>query len=108
MCSQMRQNGFTLAEVLIATLLVGLSVYALLAANGAFSMVNGAGAAAIACMELFEAMGFTKKNVILCDSRGVVYSWGDGSRGALGHAEGAASATGSWPGAPFTITKSLS
>jgi len=36
-------------------------------------------------------------SLILCrdDSWGVVYSWGDGSRGALGHAEGAASATGS-------------
>ena len=29
------------------------------------------------------------------NNNGVVYSWGDGSRGALGHAEGAASATGS-------------
>jgi malate dehydrogenase (oxaloacetate-decarboxylating)(NADP+) len=36
-------------------------------------VVNGAGAAAIACMELFEAMGFAKSNVVLCDSRGVVY-----------------------------------
>jgi prepilin-type N-terminal cleavage/methylation domain-containing protein len=36
-------RGFTLVEVLIATILVGLSIYALLAANGAFSMVNGAG-----------------------------------------------------------------
>src|SRR5210317_1634039 len=38
-----KRTGFTLTEVLIATLLVGLSVYALLAANGAFSMVNGVG-----------------------------------------------------------------
>jgi malate dehydrogenase (oxaloacetate-decarboxylating)(NADP+) len=36
-------------------------------------VVNGAGAAAIACLELFTAMGFTKKNITLCDSRGVVY-----------------------------------
>ncbi|MBK20567.1 MAG: NADP-dependent malic enzyme [Rhodospirillaceae bacterium] len=36
-------------------------------------VVNGAGAAAIACLELFVAMGFTKKNITLCDSRGVVY-----------------------------------
>jgi len=36
-------------------------------------VVNGAGAAAIACMELFEAMGFKKSNVVLCDSKGVVY-----------------------------------
>jgi malate dehydrogenase (oxaloacetate-decarboxylating)(NADP+) len=36
-------------------------------------VVNGAGAAAIACLELFVAMGFTKTNITLCDSRGVVY-----------------------------------
>jgi malate dehydrogenase (oxaloacetate-decarboxylating)(NADP+) len=36
-------------------------------------VVNGAGAAAIACLELFTAMGFTKGNTILCDSQGVVY-----------------------------------
>lgn len=39
---QRKQSGFSLVEVLIATLLVGLSVAALLAANGAFSMVTGA------------------------------------------------------------------
>ena len=39
-----KQSGFSLVEVLIATLLVGVSVVALLAANGASSMVNGAGA----------------------------------------------------------------
>ena len=36
-------------------------------------VVNGAGAAAIACLELFIAMGFSKDNITLCDSRGVVY-----------------------------------
>jgi malate dehydrogenase (oxaloacetate-decarboxylating)(NADP+) len=36
-------------------------------------VVNGAGAAAIACLELFTSMGFTKENITLCDSRGVVY-----------------------------------
>ncbi|MBS41067.1 MAG: NADP-dependent malic enzyme, partial [Rhodospirillales bacterium] len=36
-------------------------------------VVNGAGAAAIACLELLLAMGFSKKNIILCDSKGVVY-----------------------------------
>ena len=37
-------RGFTLIEVLIATLLVGLSIAALVAANGSFSMANGTGA----------------------------------------------------------------
>ena len=34
---------------------------------------NGAGAAGIACIELVKAMGFPPQNVILCDTKGVVY-----------------------------------
>ena len=34
---------------------------------------NGAGAAAIACIELVKAMGFPPQNVILCDTKGVIY-----------------------------------
>jgi malate dehydrogenase (oxaloacetate-decarboxylating)(NADP+) len=34
---------------------------------------NGAGAAAIACIELVKAMGFAPQNVILCDTKGVIY-----------------------------------
>jgi malate dehydrogenase (oxaloacetate-decarboxylating)(NADP+) len=37
-------------------------------------VVNGAGAAAIACAELIKAMGMPHDNVILCDSKGVIYS----------------------------------
>lgn len=37
-------RGFTLVEVLIATFLVGLSIAALVAASGSFSMANVAGA----------------------------------------------------------------
>ncbi len=36
-------------------------------------VVNGAGAAAIACVELLKAMGMPAQNVILCDTKGVVY-----------------------------------
>ncbi len=36
-------------------------------------VVNGAGAAGIACTELIEAMGLAYDNVILCDTKGVVY-----------------------------------
>ncbi|MGB0920024.1 MAG: NADP-dependent malic enzyme [Alphaproteobacteria bacterium] len=36
-------------------------------------VVNGAGAAGIACMELIKAMGMPHDNVVLCDSKGVVY-----------------------------------
>ena len=34
---------------------------------------NGAGAAAIACIELIKAMGFTPHNITLCDTKGVIY-----------------------------------
>ncbi len=34
---------------------------------------NGAGAAAIACVELIKAMGFNPHNIILCDTKGVIY-----------------------------------
>src|SRR5512135_1198550 len=34
---------------------------------------NGAGAAGIACLELLKAMGFAPENVILCDTKGVIY-----------------------------------
>ena len=36
-------------------------------------VVNGAGAAGIACIELLCALGMPKKNVILCDTKGVIY-----------------------------------
>ncbi len=34
---------------------------------------NGAGAAGIACLDLIKAMGFAPQNVMLCDTKGVVY-----------------------------------
>ncbi|WP_394691060.1 NADP-dependent malic enzyme [Hoeflea sp.] len=34
---------------------------------------NGAGAAAIACVELVKAMGFSPQNVTLCDTKGVIH-----------------------------------
>src|SRR5438309_927970 len=36
-------------------------------------VVNGAGAAGIACTELVKAMGVRHDNVILCDTQGVIY-----------------------------------
>ncbi len=36
-------------------------------------VVNGAGAAAIACVELFKASGVPHENVIMCDTEGVIY-----------------------------------
>ena len=38
------RNGFTLIEVLISILLVGLAIVSLVSANGAFTQANGAGA----------------------------------------------------------------
>ncbi|NYZ12967.1 NADP-dependent malic enzyme [Azospirillum sp. RWY-5-1] len=36
-------------------------------------VVNGAGAAGIACAELFAVMGVKRENIVLCDTKGVVY-----------------------------------
>jgi len=36
-------------------------------------VVNGAGAAAIACVELIKKLGVPHDNVIMCDTRGVIY-----------------------------------
>lgn len=36
-------------------------------------VVNGAGAAAIACTELMKAMGVRHDNVLMCDRKGVIY-----------------------------------
>ncbi len=37
-------------------------------------VVNGAGAAGIACLNLLAQMGLMRSNVILCDTKGVIYS----------------------------------
>ncbi|HMM14066.1 MAG TPA: NADP-dependent malic enzyme [Parvibaculum sp.] len=36
-------------------------------------VVNGAGSAGIACLELVKAMGLPHENAILCDTKGVIY-----------------------------------
>ena len=36
-------------------------------------VVNGAGASAIACIELMKILGLKSENVIMCDTKGVVY-----------------------------------
>jgi malate dehydrogenase (oxaloacetate-decarboxylating)(NADP+) len=37
-------------------------------------VVNGAGAAGIACLDLMVAMGLMRSNVVLCDTKGVIYA----------------------------------
>ena len=44
MIQRVARQGFTLIEVMIATILIGLAVAALVGANGAHTMVNDAGA----------------------------------------------------------------
>jgi malate dehydrogenase (oxaloacetate-decarboxylating)(NADP+) len=56
---------------------------------------NGAGAAAIACVELIKSMGVPAGNVILADSKGVVYQ---------GRTEG----MNQWKSAHATVTKARS
>ncbi|MGA1181701.1 MAG: malic enzyme-like NAD(P)-binding protein, partial [Marivivens sp.] len=54
---------------------------------------NGAGAAGIACLDLIKAMGFAPENVILCDTKGVIYQ---------GRTEG----MNQWKSAHAVVTKS--
>jgi malate dehydrogenase (oxaloacetate-decarboxylating)(NADP+) len=56
---------------------------------------NGAGAAAIACIELIKSMGVPAGNVILADSKGVVY-------------EGRTEGMNQWKSAHATVTKARS
>jgi malate dehydrogenase (oxaloacetate-decarboxylating)(NADP+) len=58
-------------------------------------VVNGAGAAGIACVELLKAMGFKPDNVMLCDTKGVIYQ---------GRTEG----MNQWKSAHTVVTKSRS
>ena len=52
-------------------------------------VVNGAGAASIACVELIKRMGLPHDQAILCDTKGVIYQgrtegmnqWKSGARG---------------------------
>jgi len=41
--------------------------------NTAKMVVNGAGASAVACVELFKAMGMPHDHVVMCDTKGVIY-----------------------------------
>ena len=36
-------------------------------------MFNGAGAAGIACAKFYEALGVKHENMLLCDTKGVIY-----------------------------------
>ena len=37
-------------------------------------VMNGAGAAGIACLNLMVAMGLSRSNIVLCDTKGVIYA----------------------------------
>ncbi len=58
-------------------------------------VVNGAGSAGIACLELIKAMGMPGENATLCDTKGVIYK---------GRAEG----MNQWKSAHATTTKARS
>ena len=40
-------------------------------------MVNGAGASALACANLFKSIGIKTKNIIMLDRKGVIYKGRD-------------------------------
>ena len=41
-------------------------------------VVNGAGASAMACVDLFKSLGVKKQNIIMCDTKGVIYKKREG------------------------------
>ncbi|MDE6161605.1 MAG: malate dehydrogenase [Muribaculaceae bacterium] len=45
-------------------------------------VVNGAGAAAVACTRLYEALGVRRNNIVMCDSKGVIRADRPGLSGA--------------------------
>src|SRR5258707_4866885 len=57
----------TLAGLINALQLTGRSI------KNIKVVVNGAGAAGIACLDLMVAMGLPRSNVTLCDTKGVIY-----------------------------------
>ncbi len=42
-------------------------------------VASGAGAAGMACLDLFVSLGVLKENIIVCDSRGVIYKGREGA-----------------------------
>ncbi len=42
-------------------------------------VASGAGAAGMACLDLFVSLGVPKKNIVVCDSRGVIYKGREGA-----------------------------
>ncbi len=69
----------TAAAVLNALSLVGKDI------SEVKVVTSGAGAAGIACLDLLVGLGLTRKNVTVCDSRGVIYQ----GRGPLDPAKAA-------------------
>ncbi|MEZ5651006.1 MAG: NADP-dependent malic enzyme [Burkholderiaceae bacterium] len=61
------------AIVAAAALLNALALIEKLPAN-ARVVCSGAGAAAIACLDLMVSLGVSRENIVVCDSRGVVHS----------------------------------
>ncbi|OJV31181.1 NADP-dependent malic enzyme [Sphingomonas sp. 67-36] len=62
----------TAAGLINACLLTGRNI------NEVKVVVNGAGAAAIACTELIKALGVRHDNVLMCDRKGVIYQGREG------------------------------
>jgi len=61
-------EDITAAAVINALKLVGKQI------ESTRLVASGAGAAALACLDLLISLGLKKENVLLCDSKGVVYS----------------------------------
>src|SRR5258708_3613132 len=81
-CKKIAQNpdkvyDYTTKGNLVAVITKAALINALLVtgkkANEVKVVFNGGGAAAIACAKLFVSLGVSYKNLIMCDTKGVIY-----------------------------------
>jgi len=84
MCNTKYKNGFTLIEVLIAILLVGLAIASLMASNSAFTKANGAGTDLSTAEFLFEQIRELTALLPVVDPESEVWTFGpEGGEGTL-------------------------
>ena len=74
--TKMEIGNATVVEIEMNSLLMDLNVGAsgLTVDVVGNTVINGAGAAGIACLELLKSMGLPNENGILCDTKGVIHS----------------------------------
>jgi len=81
----MRKGGFSLIEVLIAILLVGLAIVSLVAANSAFTKANGAGVDLSTAEFLIEQIRELTAQLSVVDPQSAAATFGPEEAGLAGY-----------------------